>query len=119
MVYTLRPKSSKVSDRLLCDVTVEENVKVVTLRSTYKVENHTLYPLELILVDENNKPVYSLQKIGKLILVLLFASLLPLSAPGRDFPLPIEAVTQNRIKIRPDGGFPMCNALLTNVDMSL
>ena len=36
----------------------------MTLRSTYLVQNETLYPLELILVDANNKPMQSLQKIG-------------------------------------------------------
>jgi vacuolar protein sorting-associated protein 13A/C len=50
--------------RLLCEVIVQDNVKVVTLRSTYKVENECMYPLEVILVDEQNKPIYALQKIG-------------------------------------------------------
>ena len=39
-------------------------MKLVTLRSTYKVENLTLYPIELTLVDDNGRPVYSLEKIG-------------------------------------------------------
>ena len=63
-----------------------DNTKIVTVRSTYKVENLTLYPLELMLVDDSGHPVYSLEKI----------------VPGKDFSLPIEAVTKNRIRIQPD-----------------
>jgi vacuolar protein sorting-associated protein 13A/C len=54
----------KYVDRLAVEVKVEDNVKVVTLRSTYKIENSTLYPLELLLIDESNHPVDSVHKIG-------------------------------------------------------
>ncbi|KAG9314367.1 hypothetical protein JVU11DRAFT_5161 [Chiua virens] len=87
--FSLRPRMEKYTDRLLCAVTVEDNVKIVTLRSTYLVENLTFYPLEVMLVDHTGHPVYSLEKI----------------APGQDYALPIEAVTQNRIKLQPDQGF--------------
>jgi vacuolar protein sorting-associated protein 13A/C len=60
----LRPRVDDILHRLLCDVVVEDNVKVVTLRSTYKIDNECLYPIEVILVDEHNKPAYPLQKIG-------------------------------------------------------
>lgn len=76
----------KYSNRLLCEVKVVDNVKVVTIRSIYKIENQTLYPLELTLVDDSGQPVYSLEKI----------------APGQEYSLPIEAVMQNRIRIQPD-----------------
>ncbi|KAG9102497.1 hypothetical protein FRC06_001944 [Ceratobasidium sp. 370] len=88
-VYALRPNLDKVMDRLLCEITVQDNVKIITLRSTYNVENLTSYPIELILVDTSNKPAYAVQKI----------------APGGQYSLPIEAVTKNRIKLRPDAGF--------------
>ncbi|KAF8846387.1 vacuolar protein sorting-associated protein 13 [Paxillus ammoniavirescens] len=88
-IFSLRPRTDKYTDRLLCAVTVEDNVKVVTLRSTYLVENQTFYPLELMLVDHTGHPVYSLEKI----------------APGQDYALPIEAVTQNRVRLQPDQGF--------------
>ncbi|KAG2072635.1 DUF1162-domain-containing protein [Suillus decipiens] len=87
--FSLRPRMEKYADRLLCAVSVEDNVKIVTLRSTYLVENQTFYPLELTLVDHTGHPVYSLEKI----------------APGQDYSLPIEAVTQNRIRLQPDQGF--------------
>ncbi|KIM32678.1 hypothetical protein M408DRAFT_326439 [Serendipita vermifera MAFF 305830] len=85
----LRPKVDGILHRLLCDVTVIDNVKVVTLRSTYKIDNECMYPLEVILVDEHNKPTYALQKIEA----------------KKSYSLPIEAVMINRIKIRPDAGF--------------
>jgi len=88
-VYSLRPRTEKYPSRLLCEVTVVDNTKIVTIRSTYKVENLTLYPLELMIVDDSGHPVYSLEKI----------------APGQDFSLPIEAVTKNRIRVQPDQGF--------------
>lgn len=62
--YILRPRLDKVLHRMLCDIVVENNVKIVTLRSTYNVFNDCLYPMELILVDANNKPAQPVQKIG-------------------------------------------------------
>ncbi|KAF9270221.1 DUF1162-domain-containing protein [Marasmius fiardii PR-910] len=88
-VFPLRPRTDKHSNRLLCEVRVVDNVKVVTIRSTFKVENLTLYPLEITLVDEHGHPVYSLEKV----------------APGQDYTLPIEAVNQTKIRIQPDQGF--------------
>lgn len=88
-VYSLRPQSGKYPERLLCEVKVVENTKIVTIRSTFKVENLTLYPLELMLVDEAGHPVASLEKI----------------APGQEYALPIDAVAKNRIRIQPDRAF--------------
>jgi len=85
-VFPLRPRTAKYSDRLLCEVKVVDNVKVVTIRSTYKVDNQTLYPLELTMVDEKGQPAHSLVKI----------------APGHDYSLPLEAVMKYRVRIQPD-----------------
>lgn len=63
-LFSLRPRTDKFAHRLLCEIKVQDNVKIVTLRSAYKVENLTLYPLELILVDERGQPVHSVEKIG-------------------------------------------------------
>lgn len=63
--FSLRPRTEKYAHRLVCEVKVEGNVKLVVLRSTYKVENDTLYPLELTLVDETGQPVYAVEKIGR------------------------------------------------------
>ena len=50
--------------RLLCDVRVMDNVKVVTIRSTYRIENRTLYPLELTVVDDGSSS-FPVEKIGE------------------------------------------------------
>ena len=65
--FSLRPRIEKLYNRLLCEVKVEANVKIVTLRSTYKVHNHTLYPLELTLVDELGHTTRAVEKIGELV----------------------------------------------------
>lgn len=88
-VFTLRPRTEKYPHRLLCEVKVVDTVKVVTLRSTYKIENLTLYPVEITLVGDTGHPVQSLEKV----------------APGEHYSLPIEAVTLNKVRIQPDQGF--------------
>ncbi|TBU65089.1 vacuolar protein sorting-associated protein 13 [Dichomitus squalens] len=87
--FSLRPRTGKYAHRLVCEVKVEGNAKTVVLRSTYKVENNTLYPLELTLVDETGQPVYAVEKI----------------VPGQDYALPLEAVNQCRVRVQPDQGF--------------
>lgn len=81
---------------------MEDNVKIVTLRSTYLVVNLTFYPLEVMLVDHTGHPVYSLEKIGQSLLISSSRCTHDYKAPGQDYALPIEAVTQNRIKLQPD-----------------
>jgi vacuolar protein sorting-associated protein 13A/C len=88
--FSLRPRIEKYSNRLLCEVKVQDNVKTVTIRSTYKIENKTLYPLELTLVDDVGQPVYSLEKIGTsfhlMILVRNCIQLEPTSSRARLLP---------------------------------
>ncbi|CAK5280530.1 unnamed protein product [Mycena citricolor] len=88
-IFSLRPRTEKFPNRLLVEVKVQDTVKVVTFRSTYKIENLTLYPIEITLVDNAGHPTQSLEKL----------------APGDHFSLPIEAVTTNRVRIQPDQGF--------------
>ncbi len=88
-VLNLRPKLDKVSHRLLFEVRLQDNVKVITFRSTFKVENHTLVPVEITVVDEYGNPTDVIRKI----------------APSEDCPVPIEAAYHNRIRVRPDPGF--------------
>ncbi|KAH9849745.1 vacuolar protein sorting-associated protein 13 [Lenzites betulinus] len=87
--FSLRPRIEKYAHRLVCEVKVQGNVKLVVLRSTFRVENLTLYPLELTLVDENGQPVYAVEKI----------------VPGEDYALPLEAVNRCRVRVQPDQGF--------------
>ena len=80
---------------MLCEVKVVDTIKVVTIRSTYQVENLTLYPLEVMLVDDHGHPAYSLERI----------------VPGQEFPLPIEAASRYRVRIQPDRAFIQITAV--------
>lgn len=101
--FSLRPRTEKYAHRLLCEVSVEDNVKVVTLRSTFLVENKTLYPLEITLVDANGQPVHSLEKIGMFsLLACIRRDLTAYVAPGQDYALPIDAALYNRLRVQPD-----------------
>lgn len=64
-IYALRPKLDKVTHRLLCDVKLIENVKVVTFRSTFQVENRSLVAAEMVIVDGNGKRASQIYKIRK------------------------------------------------------
>ena len=99
--YSLRPKTQKIATRLLCEITVKGNVKIVTLRSTFKVQNSSLYPLELMLLDNAGHPAYAVEKIGTLLYGFPCCNLTVI-APGEDYALPIDAVTETRITLRPD-----------------
>ncbi|KIO33566.1 hypothetical protein M407DRAFT_3889 [Tulasnella calospora MUT 4182] len=105
-VYALRPRTQKTADRLLCEVTVKDNVKHVTLRSTYKLENNTLYPIDVVLVDSRGRPSHQLKKLCESGLLFPFDRYLRKNkAPGEDYVVPIEAVLLSDIQVRPDPGF--------------
>jgi vacuolar protein sorting-associated protein 13A/C len=99
--FSLRPKTEKLADRVVCEVTVEDNIKIITIRSTYKIENQTLYPLELTLVNKAGQPTYSVEKIGKYKYDRLERISFSL-APGQEYALPLEAVTKSNVRIQPD-----------------
>ncbi|KAA1471483.1 DUF1162-domain-containing protein [Dentipellis sp. KUC8613] len=87
--FALRPRIETLYNRLVCEVKVEANVKVVILRSTYKVHNQTLYPIELALIDEGGHHTHEAEKI----------------APGQIFSLPINLIGKCKVRIQPDQGF--------------
>lgn len=87
--YVLKPRVNKVAHRLVCDIQLKDNVKIVTFRSSFKVENLTHLPMELVMIDENGKAASPVNHIP----------------PGDDFPLPIEAAYGQRFRMRPDRGF--------------
>ena len=64
-IYALRPKVEKVTHRLLCEVKLIENVKVVTFRSTFLVENKSHVNAEMVIIDANGKKASQIYKIGK------------------------------------------------------
>ncbi|BGP36549.1 Vacuolar protein sorting-associated protein 13 [Rhodotorula kratochvilovae] len=88
-IHALRPKVDKVTHRLLCDVKLVDNVKVVTFRSTFLVENRSAVNAEMVIVDEHGKKASRIYKIP----------------PGGECAVPILSAFRDRIRIRPDPGF--------------
>ncbi|CAG8769250.1 9672_t:CDS:10, partial [Dentiscutata erythropus] len=88
-LYSLRPKIKNVSHRLVVHVKLEDNIKVVTFRSALVVENRTLLVMELLVVDDHENAMSTVQRI----------------APGEDYPVPIEVAYNCKLKMRPDGNF--------------
>ncbi|WWD17860.1 hypothetical protein CI109_102304 [Kwoniella shandongensis] len=88
-ILTLRPRLDKVSHQLTCEIKLENNIKVITFRSTLNVENQTSLPVEMIVVDAHGKAASGAMKI----------------APGESCPLPLEAAFEKRFRLRPLKGF--------------
>lgn len=65
-VLNLRPRIDKVTYQLMCEIELENNIKVITIRSTLTVENETSLPVEMIVVDAHGKATGSVMKIGEL-----------------------------------------------------
>ncbi|KAF9963917.1 hypothetical protein BGZ65_006327 [Modicella reniformis] len=88
-LHVLRPKLNGVSHRVMVDIQIKNNVKVVTFSSALLVENATSIPIEVVVVDEKKKHLSSVQNI----------------APGYDYSVPIEDAYKNRLLVRPARGF--------------
>jgi vacuolar protein sorting-associated protein 13A/C len=104
-IFSLRPRTEQYVERISCDVTVEDNIKVVTLRSTYTVHNETLYPLEVLLVDDAGQPVVkAAQKIGQCGSQMTGCWMLSttFAVPGETYSLPIDSVARHHIRVQPD-----------------
>ncbi|KAI9493351.1 hypothetical protein BDB00DRAFT_946102 [Zychaea mexicana] len=88
--YSLRPRINDVQHRVVFDVKLVNNLKVVTIRSAMVIENRTLLPVEVGLLDDAGQKLDGpVKKIP----------------PGEDYALPIERAYHNRFCIRPDAGF--------------
>ncbi|KAK9766018.1 Vacuolar protein sorting-associated protein 13 [Basidiobolus ranarum] len=84
-MYVLRPKLEYVSHRLVCDVKLQGNTKIVTFRSPLVIENRTPIPMELIIVNYQGDAISA-------------PAIVP---PAEDYPVNIKTGYSNAIKIRP------------------
>jgi vacuolar protein sorting-associated protein 13A/C len=93
-IHPLKPKLDNVTHRLCCDVQLTDNVKIITFRSTFKVENLTLVPVEMAVVksSSSSEEVANSTKVFKI-------------APGQEGFVPIASAYEDRIRLRPDAGF--------------
>ena len=64
-VYILRPRIGEVLHRVVCEITIKDNVKIVTFRSAFQVENMTHLPMEIVMIDANHKQAAPVAKIGE------------------------------------------------------
>jgi vacuolar protein sorting-associated protein 13A/C len=64
-VLNLRPRLDKVSHQLTCEIKLENNIKIITFRSTVNIENQTHLPVEMIVVDAHGKASSGAMKIGE------------------------------------------------------
>ncbi len=53
-----------MSHKVICEVSLKDNIKIVTFRSCIVFQNHTLLPLEMVVVDKDNYVLTSVQIIG-------------------------------------------------------
>jgi len=89
-LYTLRPARNDVLHRLLCEVRLgADNVKYITFRSPFLVENNTQIPVEMGILDPQGTHLIKVYKI----------------VPGESQPAPVEAAYHQAVVIRPDAGF--------------
>jgi vacuolar protein sorting-associated protein 13A/C len=63
--YNLKPRLQEVSHQITCDIKLVDNVKIVTFRSPFKVENDSQVTVELIVVDAHGKATGPARQIGK------------------------------------------------------
>ncbi|WVQ82769.1 hypothetical protein IAT38_004901 [Cryptococcus sp. DSM 104549] len=89
-ILSLRPRIDRVVHQLTCEVKLENNIKIVTFRSTLNVENHTSLPVEMIVVDAHGKA----SQAGAMIV-----------PPGGSCPLPVRDAFEKRFRLRPLRGF--------------
>ncbi|KAI8385604.1 hypothetical protein BD560DRAFT_383802 [Blakeslea trispora] len=88
-MHPLRPSIKNVLHRIVFDVKLVDNIKIVTIRSALVIQNKTLLSVDLASVDLQGGMDGPVQKI----------------APGEDYAVPIEKAYTNRFCIRPDAGF--------------
>ncbi|KAJ1549196.1 hypothetical protein HK405_008107 [Cladochytrium tenue] len=62
--YTLRPNIGKVSHRIVCDVKMKNNVKIVTFRSATVVLNSTNITVDVSMVNGKNQPTWGVCTLG-------------------------------------------------------
>lgn len=65
-MYSLRPSINNVQHRIVFDVKMVNNLKIVTIRSAMTIENNTLLPIDVGILDPRGKHFEdNIVKIGK------------------------------------------------------
>lgn len=86
--YRLKPADLKIPHHFLCEVKLgHDNVKEVIVRSTYLIENTSLNPLEVKILEENGQD-----------------SEITIE-PGNNYAVPVVLAQNCRIQVRPPRGY--------------
>ncbi|KAJ3291062.1 hypothetical protein HK104_006345 [Borealophlyctis nickersoniae] len=101
--YVLRPALNRVVHRLVCDVKLKNNVKIVTFRSATVIKNETSMTVHAMTVNSKRQMTCGVYEIPA----------------GGERPIPIEAAYYDYVQIRPQEGFGYnwCNELLSWRDL--
>lgn len=90
ILYALKPKKDSVLHRLLVEVKLgADNVKYITFRSPFVIENNTQIPVELGVLNPTEGHLLKIEKI----------------LPGDARPAPVGSAYFHSVVIRPDQGF--------------
>ncbi|KAG4305942.1 hypothetical protein PORY_000852 [Pneumocystis oryctolagi] len=84
-LYSLEPKKDILHRLLIKTILGRDNIKYITLKSTFSLENQTQIPIEIMILNNQDKhsEIYKIE-------------------PGDDFSVPIEHAYYHALKIRPD-----------------
>jgi vacuolar protein sorting-associated protein 13A/C len=66
--YVLRPSIDGISHRLICEVILKNDVKIVTLRSSLVVQNNLSIPIELAVISSDGRTLEGIYSIGEYLL---------------------------------------------------
>lgn len=65
--YVLRPAINRVAHRLVCEVALKNNVKIVTFRSGMSLKNETTVPLDIIVVNSKLQRMSEASTVGMIL----------------------------------------------------
>lgn len=69
-MYSLRPRINNIQHRIVFDVKLVNNLKIVTIRSAMTIENNTLLPIDVGILDPRGQHFEdNIVKIGKRLLI--------------------------------------------------
>ncbi|TPX42076.1 hypothetical protein SeMB42_g05292 [Synchytrium endobioticum] len=83
--HLLRPRVNGVLHRLVCEVKLKDNIKIVTFRSTTVLVNGTGGTVDMMVVSVKGEMTSGVYRI----------------APGEECPIPIEAAFYDKILVKP------------------
>ncbi|KAI8610486.1 hypothetical protein BC830DRAFT_1069804 [Chytriomyces sp. MP71] len=89
--YILRPSVNRIAHRLVCEVKMRNNIKVVTFRSTSVVQNLTGLQVDVMVVNAKGQMtsgIYTFEQV-----------------PGDECCVPIESSYSDKIYVRPQESF--------------